>query len=68
MKKLLFIALALFIQNVFAIENIVQTYSENNKFGLIVNNEKITDPKYFCSTLADVLGAKRIKIKITKDK
>lgn len=46
MKKLLFIALALFIQNVFAIENIVQTYSENNKFGLIVNNEKITEPVY----------------------
>ena len=46
MKKLLFIALALFIQNVFAIENIVQTYSENNKFGLIVDNEKITEPVY----------------------
>lgn len=48
MKKLFTILLILSIStlNSFAIETLTQTYSENNKFGLIKDNVKITEPIY----------------------
>ncbi len=48
MKKLFFILLSCTIltQSAFSLNEIVQTYGENNKFGLIKNNEKITEAQY----------------------
>ena len=45
-----------------AIRNLANSeeYYYNGDFGLDRNNEAIDDPKYFCSALADMLGAKRI--------
>lgn len=48
MKKIFATILFIFLTalNTYAIDAIVQTYSEKNKFGLIVNNEKITKAIY----------------------
>lgn len=47
MKKLLLLLLLLIgINYSFATEELTQTYGENNKFGLIKNNQKITEPIY----------------------
>jgi len=48
MKKVLFLIVSLYfcINPIFALNEIVQTYSEDNKFGLISNNQKITKPIY----------------------
>ena len=48
MKKIFLCAVTFFIvsQNAFSIQELVNTYSENNKFGLIQNENRITDPIY----------------------
>ena len=48
MKKIFIIifTLILSINSTFAIETLTQTYGENNKFGLIKDNKKITEPIY----------------------
>ncbi len=47
MKKILIlVSLILFCTSAHAQDNAVQTYSEENKFGLIKNEQKITEAKY----------------------
>lgn len=48
MKKLFILIFTIFYTTLYAcaIDSITQTYSEKNKFGLIINNEKITKPIY----------------------
>ena len=48
MKKLFLTTLLLLINSLsaFSADEIVQTYGENNKFGLIKNNEKITKAEF----------------------
>ncbi len=48
MKKIFLCAVTFFLvsQNAFSIQELVNTYSENNKFGLIQNENRITDPIY----------------------
>ena len=48
MKKIFLCAVTFFVfsQNVFAIQELVNTYSEDNKFGLIQGQSKVTDAIY----------------------